>query len=356
MFWFKKKKLNIDEANLGVVEDPRPNKEKKCDYRAEEVLSFAPVEWKEKSESEWRKYPTFNQDGSSSCLAQSEAKYLGIENFLEEGKFVHFSARDVYSRRSNYPGKGMFFQNALEIGHKFGATFEQLMPSQGLNETVMNMSEDRTPLTEIVAKPGRGGNYLILPRNIEEIASVIEPRGKPIVLGVRFGPYEWTKKVPEMRGTNIPYGHGIVGIEALLHKGKKAILIDDSARPETGFDGRRILTEDWFKEGRIIWAGYHQFLSNTGIETKPSYHFTRDLKYGDKNEEVVWLQKCLCFKKYFPSEVNFTGYFGGITLKGVKLYQELNKEKISKYVGYQISCTGFVGKGTRYILNKEFGS
>jgi len=63
MFWFKKK-LKIDEAKLGVIEDPRSKEEKKQDYQAEELAMFAPIVWKEKPELEWRKFPIFDQDGN----------------------------------------------------------------------------------------------------------------------------------------------------------------------------------------------------------------------------------------------------------------------------------------------------
>jgi len=347
--FFIKKKLKINIENLGVVPDLRPEEAKKKDYKAEEVFSFAPITWEEKPESNWRKFPIFFQNQSSSCVAQAVAKALGIENYLEEKKFVHYSARDIYTRRMNYPNKGMFFLDAMNIGYKFGATVEQLMPSQGLNETVMNISSDRTPLTEIIAKIVKGGNHLsFFSADIEKIASIIEPAGKPVVLGVRFGPGEWFgEKVPKIiSGVNPIYGHGICGTTATLYNGKKAIIIEDSAYYDANKEAVRVITEDWFTSGRIIWAGYYSALNNNGLETKPIHNFTLNLRFGNKNKEVVWLQRCLSFKKCFPVGVDFTGYFGGLTLKGVQLYQIL----------VRLPATGNVGNLTRSKLNKEFRS
>ena len=347
MFWFKKRKApTIDQTKLGVIPDPRPIDEKNRDYKAEEIFEFAPFEWKDKPQIDWFKYPIFNQDRSSSCLAQATAKVLGIENFLEEGRFNTYSAKDIYLQRSNYPSPGMYFIDALKIGHNLGACLEQLMPSQQLNEEIMNLPEDRTPSMKIIASMFRGGSYLVLPKDVDQIASIIEPKGKPVVLGVKFGPNEWNKIVPEILGTEAPYGHGIVGTNATLWNGQKAIVIEDSWGPETGMEGRRILTENWFTAGRVIFAGYFEALNNIGLEEKPKYEFKRDLRFGMRgDEDVKKLQECLAYLKMFPSGViDFTGNFFGITLKAVLLFQET----------YKITATGFVGPETRGQLNILF--
>lgn len=346
MWFFKRDKTNWE--NLGIVADPRPDEEKKKDFRAEEIFSAAPFDWKVKAETEWRKFPAFNQDGSSSCAAQSIAKALGIENHIEENKFVHYSARDIYTRRKNAPDKGMYFLDAMKIGHDYGATFEQLMPSQDLNETAMNVTEDRTPLTEIAGKIGRGGNYVrfIFPKDLDALAQAIEGKGKGVVLGVSFGSGEWGKYVPEIKTGYTPYGHAIVATNATLHNGKKAFVIEDSAGVSTSKDGRRILTEDWFNRGRVIFAGYYTFLKNDGTETKPHYVFNNNLYYGmTDHPEVKKLQECLAYLKYFPSDVDWTGNFFGITLKAVKDFQ----------TAYGIKPVyGYCGPLTRAKLNEIF--
>ena len=342
-------KINFED--LGVIRDPRSREEKEGDYLAEEItFSFPPIEWNEKSESEWRKFPIFHQNGSSSCVGQAIAKALGIENFIEEGKFVHFSARDIYTKRSNYPGKGMFFQNGMNIGHKIGATFEQLMPSQALNEGLMNDSSDRTPLTEIAAKIGRGGNYVVLPFDIDAVASVIEHQEKGVVIGVRFGPNEWDRDVPQVLGDNRNYGHLICATNAILYEGKKALVIEDSWGKTKGINGRKILTQDWFDANKITYAGYFKPLNNDGLpvtQLKPQHIFRVDLSYGMRsNPEVVKLQEVLAYFKFFPSNVDFTGNFYSITLKAVKLYQESRGITPTR---------GLVGPLTRAKLNEEVG-
>ena len=73
-----------------------------------------------------------------------------------------------------------------------------------------------------------------------------------------------------------------------------------------------------------------------GIAT---FNFTKDLKLGSQGTDVTELQKKLTQEGVYPGPI--TGYFGQLTLKAVKTYQ--NK------VG--VSATGFVGPLTRAQLN-----
>jgi hypothetical protein len=342
-----KKKLKVNIENLGLAEDLRPAEEKEKDFRAEELFAaFVPYSWQEKPESQWRKFTRFFQDQSSSCVMQAVAKALGIENYLEEKKFIQYSARDGYTRRSNFPQEGMIFVDAMNIAYKKGLTLEQLMPSQGLSESLMNGAEDRTPFCEIVAQIGKAANFVQLPINIDAIASVIEPLGKPVILGVRFGQNEWFgKKVPEVLNIIPKWGHGICATNATLYGGKKAIIIEDSAYWDGVKESVRVITEDWFTKGRIVFAGYFLELKNDGLPDKPKAQFNQDLSYGMvNNEDVRKLQQCLAYMGLFPTRDLFTGNFYGITLKGVKAFQVLQG----------INPDGIANIETRQKLNEIF--
>ena len=355
-YWFRKRpKVNI--AELGVIPDPRPTEEKRLDYKAEEIFEFAPFEWREKLESEWRKYPIFDQDFSSSCLANAIAKALGIENVLEEGKFIFFSPRDIYTRRKNYPGRGMWFQDGCDIGYRHGATLETLMPSMGKGEEEMNKFDDRKSIDIQIALVGKAGNYFTKNPNIEEIASIIEPTGKAVVIGVKFGPNEWSRDVPIILGQNTPYHHAITGTNATLHKGQKALIIEDSWGPNTGIEGRRILTEDWFLNNRVTWSGYFGELKNTWRDTelvvpKPKYNFQKDLRYGMFEYDVERLQEILKYEELFPQNGMTTGYYGPITAKGVYEYQI--KYKVAPIAEIEELKGMIVGPKTREDLNRRF--
>jgi len=346
MFSFFRKKYET-----GLLLDPRSLVEKEKDYKAEEVVCFAPVEWKEKPQNEWRKFEIFNQNGAGSCVANAVSKVLGIENYLEENKFVRLSARDIYSRRANKPNVGMWFQDACEIAKNYGATLEQLMPSEGTNEQQANDNSDRKPSFELIAKIYKAKNYFVLPFDIDKIASIIST-GKGVLLGFSFYIDEWDRPMPVILKDNPPYFHALTGVDYFLYNGVKAILIEDSWGRSRGIDGQRIITEDWFQK-RCIGAYYFEDLSNLEILNsqleKPQYEFKNDLIFGTRNYDVAQPQRCLGYLKdengyLFPLATPPTAYFGHITQNAVKRYQKIKG----------LPITGRVNFATRGNLNLDF--
>ena len=84
------------QITSGALIDTRTEAQKLKDLRFEEIVASAnPVNWVEKSPSQWRKFPIFNQDGSGSCVAQTEAKELGIMRWLKDGVYV-ISAQPIF--------------------------------------------------------------------------------------------------------------------------------------------------------------------------------------------------------------------------------------------------------------------
>jgi hypothetical protein len=311
------------------------------DFKYEEIASAPNVQWVEKST--FRSFPIFDQAQSSSCVAQAVSKVLGIENYLEEGKFVSLSARDIYTRRSNFAQEGMYFRDAMEIGNKYGATIEQLMPSQKLDEVFMNLSNDRTFTSEYTAKIFKGGSYISVPADIDSVASVIS-MGKGILLGFRWDYNEWDKEYPIISdNSKQSYGHAVVGVDYALINGKKYIIIDDSWGYNRGRNGQRFVSEDWFTK-RCVAAWYFENLVNSESVSGEieNYIFNNDLSYGMKNDEVMLLQKKLQRLGFFPTGQECTGYFGGITRQAVKEFQ----------IKYGIEPTeGYFGIKTRSVLN-----
>jgi hypothetical protein len=311
------------------------------DFLYKEIATAPIVNWQEKTT--FKSYPIFNQNGSSSCVAQAVAKVLGIENAKEENKFVSLSARDIYTRRTNNT-EGMFYHEAMSIGKQYGATIEQLMPSQNLSEAELNKSNDRTFTSEYIGKIFQGGAFVSVEPNIDAIASIIE-RGKGIVLGFRWDYDEWDKEFPTVNpNSKQTYGHGVAGVDYGLIKGKKYIVIDDSWGNNRGKNGQRFISED-FITNRNSSAWYFEDLSNEDAVDIPveKYIFNNDLYVGIQNEEVIKLQFVLQKLKFFPTNQNCTGYFGGITRQAVKDFQ----------IEYGITPTeGYFGEKTREVLNK----
>lgn len=320
-----------DEIYHGVAIDPRTEEEKTKDYTAEELASASPVSWIEKSQEIWRKFSVRDQDGSSTCMAQAGAKILGIENYLEVNNFIDFSAKDVYERRANKPGEGMWLQDLLQILSSYGITTEERLPSQKMNENQINTSFIRTTEDLAIAQKYKAGGYITLFYNdIDQIADYILNKGKGVVLMIFADFNEWTD-IPTIKNPNLtkeyaPIRHGIAAVDAFLYKGEKALLIDDSWGKFYGLNGQRIITESWLKQ-RCYGAGVLKNLKNTWQEdkpkpNKPKYTFAKSLVYGmRKDKDVVALQNILKFEQLFPQDTDSTGNYLSCTANSVKKFQ-----------------------------------
>ena len=310
------------EIYNGIVEDPRSVEEKQQDWQHEEIASSAIPNWEER---EPKKFPIFNQNGSSACVAFATAKILGIDEVVEGRDFIHLSPRDIYTMRQN-KGGGMWLPNALDIAKNHGACTELKMPSEALHEVEMNNTSDRTEECVTEALNYRSKGYLELPKDIDSIASVIH-QGKSVLLGFRFDYDEWTDFPTINPNSNNSCGHGVAAVDAVLKDGKKYIVIDDSWSPTYGIFGQRYISEEFLKE-KCFYAGY---TLNLIFETK--HIFKTQMHFGDKNDEVKFLQDFLKTKGLFPVNRQSSGLFGAITKSAVKKFQSANGLKIDGWVG-----------------------
>ena len=314
------------QPNTGLVADPRLIEDKEKDYRSEEVLSFVPPKWVEKKPEQWRKFPIFSQNQSGSCVGQTYAKLLGVDNFLEEGKFVHYSARDIYEQRLNKPDVGMWSQDAAHICHKKGVSLEQLMPSQNMTEVQMNDASDRRAIDRQIALIGKAGGYLSEGFNFDALASIIERTKKGIAIACWFNSGDWASGEVITRKDGA-YGHLVAVVDYCLRGGKKALVFDNSWDYRWGFNGQGVLVEGKH-EGVKDYCVYLEDLHNNWRDDpkqdveKPKFVFEKDLGYGMRNTDVIILQKALRYFEFFPINQETTGYYGTITAKGVLGWQK----------------------------------
>lgn len=300
----------------GLAPDPRPVEKKLTDILHEKVAGDVFIEWKEKLQSEWKKYTPREQDGSLSCCAQSAAKAIEILNGTIE------SAHPIYRSRINFPAGGMYLQNLGDCCKKIGTTLESLDASQFENETTMN--RDITVLT-----PTKIGGYVFVnPKNIDEIAQAIE-LNKHCMLLVHANHAEWTA-TPVFNGANIDFGHCVCATDYFLHNGTKMILIEDSTSHSTSLDstGLRLITENYLK---ARFEGGMYFTLESPI---PQHTFFKFLKQGMRDPEVKFLQEKL--------GVIQTGYFGTLTATAVKKFQ----------LEHGLIPDALVGSETNRALNK----
>lgn len=306
----------------GIIEDPRTPAEKAKDYQWEEIASgdTPEIKWEER---EPRKFPIFDQDGSSSCVSQATAKILGIDEVVEKREFIRLSARDIYTRRVNN-SEGMYLPNALQIATEHGATTEELVPSEKRNEAQMNSKENIDPYTDKIAEKYKAKGYIELPKDMEIIAGVLQ-QGKAVLFGFRFDMDEWTDFPNVNPNSQRKIGHGVAGVDFVLKDGKKYIVIDDSWGLAYAKQGQRYISEDFLKN-RCFYVGTTINLITETTSTKPKYTFSKYMKKGDKNDDVKALQDILKYEGFFPTNIESTGLYGSITQKGVKQFQQ-------KYLG-----------------------
>jgi hypothetical protein len=331
----------------GAVIDTRPEVEKWHDYKFHElVAAAAPVTWTEKPQSTWRRFPIFNQDGSGSCVAQTRAKELGIMRWLKDGVYVHFSATDIYQRRTNKPASGM---GAVDAGNivRSGVTLEVLVPSQNMSDGAMDevrIEDYKRQVGAVFAVP----NYVEDPTgDIDVVASIIQQTGKGVMVWFYFKIDEWTEKpfikYPDL---NVVTGerHSVCAVDFTLVDGKKYLIIEDSWGTSFGVAGQRLISEEFFK-ARNWYVGHLMAFKFDLPMQKPSHIFKVDLGIGMASDEVKVLQDCLKFEGVFPNNVDSTGYYGAVTKKAVIAFQ----------ARYGIPQIGLVGPITRAKLNELYG-
>ena len=83
------------------------------------------------------------------------------------------------------------------------------------------------------------------------------------------------------------------------------------------------------------------------------YKFTKQMRFGDKNNEVVALQTALKSLGFFPQAQQVTGRFGTTTLQAVRDFQHAYKNEILVPAGLMFA-TGYVGEFTLKQLNVLF--
>jgi len=347
----------------GSLPDTRIAEEKAKDYLTKELFMAQPLVWEDFET--WKAKPenqrmlndieVNNQNQSNSCAAQSSSLALAINNYIETGKFRKFSAKPIYARRRNNPDFGMYLDDVGNICISYATLYEMLYPSQNI-EGQMNALDNYTSDFEAIGKVLKSKAYIWVQGGIDNYASILAT-GKPIIMTVIFGEHEWGNEInPQIIDATTKYGHSICGLPNayFTYQGKKAILIQDSWG-NIGWNGRRIITEEWFTQNRILFGIWFEDLNNLSVfnPQQPTIHYqwTRDLYVGCIGEDVRQLQLALATIQdengyLFPlATQNATNYFGGITRNAVKRFQ-------AKFGIAPVE--GFVGILTRTKLNELF--
>lgn len=344
-------------STTGVLLDNRQDSEKAKDFRHEELaMGFAPYKWEERPAKSKYFFP-YNQSSSLSCVAGGGA--IILEHF--DGGII--SRKDIYNRRSNYPGGGMFMADVCDLIKK-GSAEEKYVPSQGLGENQMNQRYSVTPDIIKSRASKKVGMTVAISNNIDEVASVLAT--SPVIAFWYFdvNGKEWWKTNPAIQFDFKSYvdagvtRHQVVIVDAILIDGKKFLIGQDTAGVGSGFgenSNLRYISEEVVSK-RLYAASYaiddeSDIMQPITIE-KPKYFNTKTLQIGDNNDAVKSLQAVLIYEGLLKIKAP-TGFFGGITRKAVIALQEKYKDEILTPAGLKVG-TGYVGKLTNLFLNNKY--
>lgn len=344
----------------GCLVDDRPEVEKMKDVNIKEVVSsVAVVEWKEKKDGDWRKFPVLNQGYSNSCVMATVSKLGGVMLWLKEKTFVLFS-RAFYQLRSNKPAGGMIGMEAFKIWKENGLPLEQLVPSEKLSDSELDAIKVEQ-YEKYIAKVFAISDSLGIDNgDFETVASVIQKTGKAVMCWFYFTSEEWSKLFPELSGEidfSSALHHSVAVVDFGLINGKKYLRVEDSAH----FSGltEHFISEEFFKSrnwfSRYPTSFKFQDQTEDPLAIKPNYRFSKILKYGmEKDEDVVALQDILKYEGLFPIDRDSTGNYFGLTMEGVLQFQikynVADKGELNQLQGRQ------AGPKTINKLNELYGN
>lgn len=318
----------MNEEMLGVLPDERPEEEKELDYQGEELLPQGSiVDWRDKEIDQLKKVNRVKNQGSvGQCVGATKATQLEWEIKRLTGEWLELSPLSIYRERANQ-GSGMWVHDAHNIVKEKGATLEALLKSENLTEHEASISKLTTTAKAYAkALTSIDFSYLYLPIQIDKIATALE-MGHAVGLILFANRDEYTN-VPYIKDKDLTFQtasirHSITALDYFIYNGKKALWIVDSWGVGHAQGGYRIITED-FLNARVITADYFdRFVLNA--QNPQKYDFYMNLKFGDKNEQVILLQNFLKERGYFPFNQPSTGYYGNITANAVLKWQLDNK-------------------------------
>lgn len=349
------KNLFTQKYPTGVRPDTRTFEQKQRDWYHEEIAFGAQYSVYKTKEDVVLKYPIENQKQTQSCVGHATALCLGIDNELEGNGFVRLSPAFIYRKRIQFPDEGMILSDAGNIAKNSGSCLFETLPTPTTEQEINRVQI--TTLAEEEASEYRSKNYLTIANYTDiDVLNSVASQGKAVRILIYASYNEWAQEYPRI-STNVNLGNAAVrhSVTILPYSGFKDrigvryVTIQDSAH----FGGftHRYLSEDFIK-ARCYGSMYDINLKNEKISKKPKYEFKISMSYGQTNQEIMWLQKCLQYSGHFPSNTQPTGAYYGLTAKAVLDFQL--EHKVADVTELMQLGGKVVGPKTLLALNKIF--
>lgn len=313
----------MDTKYKGAYDD-RTLQEKSQDYKWDELNVLGAVVLEERMPVA---YTPRNQDGSGSCVAQTTAKMLEIWDYKHDKEATVYSAAPIYQNRSNRPATGMVGVEALSLAVKGNVYLESDVPSQNINDPDI----DKSPIDVLKRRVEHPNGYVVLPILPIRFDAVVQEvlTSGAVMVWFKSDYQEWCKNVPMQINDNEGVRHSVCAVDAVSFKGNDYIIIEDSwGTWENNSDiplhpRQRAISREFLKIHCYFAAAFTSFEFEGGAA--PKYTWKLPMKYGQTSDDIKAWQEMLKYEKFFPSNQDVTGYFGGITAKATQAWQIAHK-------------------------------
>lgn len=337
----------MPDFSFGGLQSPFDNRDIKLAKVG--VPEAVPEDYENEAIHRWG---VWNQRKIGSCVGHAFAKAAQWYWYQKTGEVIEFSARFLYAiakSKDGWPDEGTYPRLVAKILTEYGCATEATCPNDSFlshEEYVYNRKIENIPQEAFIeAAKYKIPGYAFVPVDEYSIKQAISNFGFVSVL-VRLGSEwwlpSWDKKdiVPLRRPKVIVSGHQI-GLTGYSKDGFKTVLNHWS--------------DKWADQGfnKFTWEEYSPYIAEAIVmldvpaniveEAKQTkYIFTRDMRYGDRSEDVRQLQKRL--------GVISTGYFGDLTRKAVIAFQDKYQIPIT-WAQRHLKSMAIVGPKTREKLN-----
>mgnify|MGYP001597903720 FL=1 len=362
----KTKKKALFQTGAGL--DFRTEDQKAKDYDPREAFASAtPLDWREKTieEVEAEIFATsINQWSTLRCVTEYAGIAMEMAEFLETGKRIIFSRRDIYVRRYNRPAGGMAMFDLFNLMREGACLEEQLASTQKTEKAINEPVVVTDAMIQARKTYASGSSFTWTTWGIDDLARMIDTK-VPVCLFWYFDNTsydEWWNKAPKVVKKNLDLfaeetgRHQATGVSYLLVNGVKHIAVMDSAGQGTGLGKQKNIrfVSEAFIKARNYGAGFAIDKKNLDYKPDPkfTYNFTKNLKLGSTGKDVEALQKILVLEKCLVLKTP-TQYFGGMTQAGVTKLQEKYFDEILKPVGLK-KGTGMFYESSRKFINKKY--